>query len=235
MEPEVSDDRSESLAIHVRVARGGCDTLMAQEGLHVAQVGSALVEEQRRGRMPQGMRGNHGHPRTLTGELEACVEGLVAKGRAVPARKDERGSREVDSPSPPQPNAFDAFQEGEPLLERVRQFFCERQIAKRAAFDLEADGDNHSTRLTHQPIEGQESPLVVSATGEKERGGEVVCQVAEVAALILAQFAQQLAQLGGSVVAQLGFLGGKLRGLAVDVLWVSTGFFLRVIDMAVAL
>jgi hypothetical protein len=42
MEPEVSDDRAESLAIHVRVTRGGCDALMAQEGLHVAQVGSAL-------------------------------------------------------------------------------------------------------------------------------------------------------------------------------------------------
>ena len=77
MEPEVSDDRSESLAIHVRVARGGCDTLMAQEGLHVAQVGSALVEKECRGRMPQGMSGNDWHPSTLAGELEACVEGLV--------------------------------------------------------------------------------------------------------------------------------------------------------------
>jgi hypothetical protein len=34
MEPEVSDDGAESLAIHVRVTRGGCHTLMAQEGLH---------------------------------------------------------------------------------------------------------------------------------------------------------------------------------------------------------
>jgi hypothetical protein len=34
MEPEVSDDRPESLGIHVRVPRGGCDALMAQEGLH---------------------------------------------------------------------------------------------------------------------------------------------------------------------------------------------------------
>ena len=34
------------------------------------------------------------------------------------------------------------FQKGEPLLERVRQFCCERQIAKRAALDLEAGGDN---------------------------------------------------------------------------------------------
>jgi hypothetical protein len=39
--------------------------------------------------------------------------------------------------------------------------------------------------------------------------------MAKVALFILAQFAQQLAQLGGSVVAQLGFLRGKLRGLAV--------------------
>jgi len=57
-------------------------------------------------RMPQGMSGNDRHPRTLAGELEPCVEGLVAKGGAVPARKDERGSREVDSPSP-QPHAFE--------------------------------------------------------------------------------------------------------------------------------
>ena len=39
--------------------------------------------------MPQGMGGNDWHPRALAGELEACVEGLVAKGRAVPARKDD--------------------------------------------------------------------------------------------------------------------------------------------------
>ena len=81
MEPEVCDDRAESLGIHVRVTRGGCDALMAQEGLHVAQVGSAFVEEECRGRMPQGMRGNDRHPRTLAGELEASVKGLVAKGR----------------------------------------------------------------------------------------------------------------------------------------------------------
>ena len=74
---------------------------MAQECLDVAQVGSALVEKESRGRMPQGMSGNNRHPRTLAGELEACVEGLVAKGCAVPARKDERRSREVDSPTPP--------------------------------------------------------------------------------------------------------------------------------------
>jgi len=58
MEPEVSDDRAESLGIHVRVTRVGCDAFMAQENLHVAQVGSALVEKECRGRMPQGMRGN---------------------------------------------------------------------------------------------------------------------------------------------------------------------------------
>jgi hypothetical protein len=59
--------------------------------------------------MTQGMSGNDRHPCTLAGELEPSVKGLVAKGRAVPARKDERRSREVDSPSP-QPHAFDAFQ-----------------------------------------------------------------------------------------------------------------------------
>jgi hypothetical protein len=87
---------------------------MAEERLDVAQVGSALVEKERRGRMPQGMSGNDWHPRALAGELESCVERLVAKGRAVPARKDKRRSREVDSPTLPQPHAFDAFQESEP-------------------------------------------------------------------------------------------------------------------------
>jgi hypothetical protein len=76
---------------------------------------------------------------------------------------------------------------------------------------------------------------MVSAAGKKEGARQVISQVAKVAAFILAQFAQQLAELRSGVVAQLGFLRGKLRGLAVDVLWVSTGFFLRVIDMAVAL
>jgi hypothetical protein len=108
VQPEVSDECAQPLGIDVRVARGCCDALMAQERLHVAQIGSTLVEEERGGRMPQGMSGNNRHPRALAGELEACVEGLVAKGRAVPARKDKRRSREVDSPSP-QPHALDAF------------------------------------------------------------------------------------------------------------------------------
>jgi hypothetical protein len=99
-QPEVSNERAQPLGIDVRVTRGGCDTLMTKEGLNVAKVGSALVENERGGRMPQGMGGNDRHPRALAGELEACIEGLVAKGGAVPARKDERRSREVDSPSP---------------------------------------------------------------------------------------------------------------------------------------
>ena len=117
MEPEVCDDGAESLGIHVRVTRGCGDALMAEERLDVAQVGSALIEKECRGRMPQGMSGDDRHPCTLAGELEPYVEGLVAKGRAVPAWKDERGAREVNSPTPPQPHAFDAFQESEPLLE----------------------------------------------------------------------------------------------------------------------
>jgi hypothetical protein len=42
VEPEVSDERAQSLGINVRVARGCCDALMAQERLDIAQVGSAL-------------------------------------------------------------------------------------------------------------------------------------------------------------------------------------------------
>ena len=52
---------------------------------------------------------------------------------------------------------------------------------------------------------------MVSAAGKKERRRQVIgSQVAKVAGFILAQFAQQLAQLGRGVVAQLGFLGGEL-------------------------
>ena len=61
---------------------------MPKKGLHVAQVGSAFVEEQRRGRMPKRMCGNDRHPRTLAGEFDPSVERLVAKGSAVTARKD---------------------------------------------------------------------------------------------------------------------------------------------------
>jgi hypothetical protein len=70
---------------------------MAQERLDVAQVGSALVEQEHGSRMTQGVRGNNRHPRALAGELDTCVECLVAKKRAIPDRKDERRSREVDS------------------------------------------------------------------------------------------------------------------------------------------
>jgi hypothetical protein len=71
---------------HVRVTRGGCDTLMAQERLDIAQVGSSLVAGGS-GRMTQRTSGNNRHPRTLAGKLEAYIEGLVAKGAAVPAGK----------------------------------------------------------------------------------------------------------------------------------------------------
>ena len=55
VQPEASHERAQPLGIDVGVARGRCDTLMAQEGLHVAQVGFALVEEEGGGGMPQGL------------------------------------------------------------------------------------------------------------------------------------------------------------------------------------
>jgi hypothetical protein len=51
---------------------------------------------------------------------------------------------------------------------------------------------------------------MVSAAGKKEGGRQVISQLAKVAPFILAQFAQQLAQLRRGMVAQLGFLGGEL-------------------------
>ena len=72
---------------------------------HVAQVGSALVEQDGRDRIPKRMCGNDRHSRTLAGEFDPSVERLVAKASAVTARKDQRRSREVHSPSP-QPHAL---------------------------------------------------------------------------------------------------------------------------------
>ena len=80
MQPEVSHERAQPLGIDVRVTRGGCDTFMA--------AGSALVEQEGGGRMTQRMSGNNRHPRSLAGQLEACVECLVAKRNRVPARTD---------------------------------------------------------------------------------------------------------------------------------------------------
>jgi len=72
---------------------------MAQEGLHVAEVGSPLVEQERGGRMPQGMSGNDWHPRALAGELEACVERLVLKG--APSRPGKTSADPAKLTPPP--------------------------------------------------------------------------------------------------------------------------------------
>ena len=60
----------------------------AQEASVTSRRFSALVEKERRGRMPQGMSGNNRQPRSLAGQLEACVECLVVKRNRVPARTD---------------------------------------------------------------------------------------------------------------------------------------------------
>jgi hypothetical protein len=53
------------------------------------------------------------------------------------------------------------------------------------------------------------------ATGQKERGGEVVCQVSKVVTAILAQLAQE-PQLRGRVITQLGFLGREFGSRTFD-------------------
>jgi hypothetical protein len=117
------------LITDVGISDSGADVFVSEELLNFPQILSYVVKEDRGRAVAQKMSGNDWHPRALAGELEACVEGLVAKGRAVPARKDERRSREVDSPSP-QPHPLHTFQESEPLLERVRQFLCEGRSRK---------------------------------------------------------------------------------------------------------
>ena len=59
------------------------------------------------------------HSQIALGHSQIISE--LTKGRAVPAGKNERRSREVDSPSP-QPHPLHTFQKSEPLLERIRQF-----------------------------------------------------------------------------------------------------------------
>jgi hypothetical protein len=114
--------------------------------------------------MAKGMGGNDRHSRSLASELDPGVGSLGAKGSAVTAGKNERRSREVYSPTP-KPHALDTFQECEPFLERIRQFLCDGQITKGAAFDLKACSDNHPGGFTDKPVYRESRPLVKSATG----------------------------------------------------------------------
>ena len=103
------------------------------------------------------------------------MKALLLKG--APSRPGKTSADPAKSiPPSPQPHAFDAFQESEPSSKRIRQFWGERQIAKRAAFDLEASGDNHSSRLAQLPIYRQKLPLMVSAACKKEGARQVIEQ-----------------------------------------------------------
>ncbi|MGA7214491.1 MAG: hypothetical protein WBX20_09810 [Terrimicrobiaceae bacterium] len=70
--------------------------------------------------------------------MSRALKALLLKG--APSRPGET-SGEVYFPSP-QAHALDAFQESEPSFKGIGQFWGEGQIAKRAAFYLEANGDN---------------------------------------------------------------------------------------------
>ena len=88
VQPDIADQGAKTLGIDVGVTRRRGDALVSQEGLHVTQVGSAFVEKERGGGMPQGMSRNYRHSSALAGELDAGIESLIAKWRAGPARKD---------------------------------------------------------------------------------------------------------------------------------------------------
>jgi hypothetical protein len=62
--------------------------LMSEQHLHVAQICATLIEQERPGRMPQGMCRNDRHPSSLAGQFDPGIECLVAKGSAVAAGKD---------------------------------------------------------------------------------------------------------------------------------------------------
>jgi hypothetical protein len=87
---------------------------------------------------------------------------------------------------------FTLSRKANPFLERSRQFLCDGEITKGAAFDLEVCSDNHPAGFTDELVYGEPRPLVKSAPGEKAGGGEVVCQVSKVATAILGQLAQEL-------------------------------------------
>jgi hypothetical protein len=82
VQPEVSHDGAQPLGIDVRVARR-LDTLMPRSACTSRRL---LVEKERRGCMPQGMSENDRHPRSLAGQLEACVERPVAKKEQGPGQ-----------------------------------------------------------------------------------------------------------------------------------------------------
>jgi len=137
---------------------------MAKKPLHVTQVAlrsltSSVAAVWRRGWAE--MTGTRARSQaSLIRALKACV----LKGSAVTAGKNERRSGEVYSPTP-KPHALETFQECEPLLERIRQFLCDGQITKGAAFDLKACSDNHPGGFTDEPVYRESRPLVKSATG----------------------------------------------------------------------
>ena len=45
VESDIADDRAKTLGIDVRVASGCCQPFVSEKRLHVAQVGSALVQQ----------------------------------------------------------------------------------------------------------------------------------------------------------------------------------------------
>ena len=120
---------------------------MAKKRLHVAQVGSALVEKERGGRMPQGMSENNRHPRTLAGEFDPSVERLVAKGSA--GLGQERLTEIPQSPPPPtpKPHAFTASERSEPLPRANPTILLSTQFKKEPPFELKACCDNHPRRV----------------------------------------------------------------------------------------
>jgi hypothetical protein len=119
------------------------------------------------------MSGNDWHPSALTGELDTGVECLIAKGRAVSAWKHQLRSREVYSPTP-QPDPFNALQESKPLRKRVGELGSERQIAKGAAFELQAHRDDRAARLADEPVHREPRPLLKPAARDKERARQAI-------------------------------------------------------------
>jgi hypothetical protein len=95
VQPEVSHDRTQPLGIDLRVVGVCCDTLMAQERLHVAHAGFAFVDQER-GSMTQGCAEITGARPLWQASLIRALNALLLKKRALPTKKDERRSREVD-------------------------------------------------------------------------------------------------------------------------------------------
>jgi hypothetical protein len=127
--------------------------------------------------------------------------------KGAPSRPGKiKGDPAKSTPSPRSRTPFTLSRKANHSSSEADNSFVTGRSRKQLPFNLKACSDNHPSGFTDEPVYRESRPLVKSATGKKERGGEMVCQMPKVATAIIAQLAQKLPQLGGGVITQLDFL-----------------------------